>query len=167
MDAECFKQQFLPFHAKLYRIAFRLLGNTCDAEDIVQEAYLKLWNKREELEDVKNAEAYSVGLLKNICFDYLRCVKDNMDSRTPDELNMASETSLIREIETRDELDCVKELISLLPLQQQKVMMLRHAGGCSMEDIERATGLNAVNIRVLLSRARKKIREQFDKVNRK
>ena len=51
MDAASFKQQFLPCHAKLYRVAFRLMGNVQDAEDMVQEAYLKLWNKRDELSD--------------------------------------------------------------------------------------------------------------------
>ena len=45
MDAASFKQQFLPCHAKLYRVAFRLMGNVQDAEDMVQEAYLKLWKK--------------------------------------------------------------------------------------------------------------------------
>ena len=45
MDANQFKEQFLPYHAKLYRVAFRLMGNTQDAEDMVQEAYLKLWKK--------------------------------------------------------------------------------------------------------------------------
>ena len=41
MDANQFKEQFLPYHAKLYRVAFRLRENTQDAEDMVQEAYLK------------------------------------------------------------------------------------------------------------------------------
>ena len=54
MDTAEFKQQFLPYHRKLYRVAFRLTGNPQDAEDMVQEAYLKLWNKRDELADVLN-----------------------------------------------------------------------------------------------------------------
>ena len=47
MDAAEFKQQFLPYHRKLYRTAFRLTENPQEAEDMVQEAYLKLWNKRD------------------------------------------------------------------------------------------------------------------------
>ncbi len=47
MDAESFKKEFLPYHRKLYCIAYRLLENAADAEDLVQEAYLKLWDKRE------------------------------------------------------------------------------------------------------------------------
>lgn len=163
MDAECFKQQYLPCHEKLYRIAFRLLGNACDAEDIVQEAYLKLWNKRDELTEVKNPESYSVVILKNLCFDFLRSAKDNIDNRAPEDLNIASETSLAAEIEIKDELNRIKEVIAHLPRQQQQVIILRHVNDCSMEEIEKATGLNAINIRVLLSRARKKIREQFNR----
>lgn len=49
MDAESFKKEFLPYHRKLYCIAYRLLENAADAEDLVQEAYLKLWDKREGL----------------------------------------------------------------------------------------------------------------------
>lgn len=40
MDAESFKKEFLPYHRKLYCIAYRLLENAADAEDLVQEAYL-------------------------------------------------------------------------------------------------------------------------------
>ena len=58
MDAAEFKQQFLPYHRKLYRTAFRLTENPQEAEDMVQEAYLKLWNKRDELAGVLNTEAY-------------------------------------------------------------------------------------------------------------
>ena len=54
MDAAEFKQQFLPYHRKLYRTAFRLTENHQEAEDMVQEAYLKLWNKRDELAGVLN-----------------------------------------------------------------------------------------------------------------
>ena len=72
MDTAEFKQQFLPYHRKLYRVAFRLTGNPQDAEDMVQEAYLKLWNKRDELADVLNTEAYCVTLIKNLCYDVLR-----------------------------------------------------------------------------------------------
>ena len=72
MDTESFKREFLPYHRKLYCIAYRLLENAADAEDLVQEAYLKLWDKREGLAIISNPEAFSVTLVKNMCFDLLR-----------------------------------------------------------------------------------------------
>ena len=73
MDANDFKRKFLPYHRKLYRAAFHLMGNAQDAEDMVQEAYLKLWKRMDELPtDIANLEAYCVTLVKNICYDALR-----------------------------------------------------------------------------------------------
>ena len=151
MDAASFKQQFLPCHAKLYRVAFRLMGNVQDAEDMVQEAYLKLWKKRDELSEVASIEAYCVTLIKNLCYDSLRSCRPDEDSRLP-------------EIEQKDEARQVKRLIRQLPRSQQQIILLRDVNDCSYEEIEQVTGLTAVNIRVLLSRARKKIREQFNEI---
>lgn len=162
MDAASFKERFLPCHQKLYRVAFRMMGNAQDAEDLVQEAYLKLWNKRNELTEIDNTEAYCVTLIKNLCYDVLRANRIEEDRRQPEELSKESEISLVKQIELRDEAEQVYKLIHVLPEQQRKVMLLRDVRECSFEEIERITGLNTINIRVLLSRARKRIREQFN-----
>lgn len=163
MDANDFKRRFLPYHQKLYRVAFRLMGNAQDAEDMVQETYLKLWKKREELPpDIGNVEAYCVTLTKNLCLDALRASRIEEDHRPPEELHLAGEANLMQEVELKDEARQVKRIIGTLPPQQRQVIMMRDVHDCSYEEIEQATGLSAVNIRVLLSRTRKKIREQFN-----
>lgn len=164
MDAESFKKEFLPFHRKLYLVAYRLLENEADAQDMVQEAYLKLWDKRDGLALISNPEAFSVTLVKNMCFDLLRSVRYSQTRQTV-ELNNIGECSPADSFETRDQARQVRSIITRLPEQQQKVVMLRDIKECSYEEIEHITGLSAVNIRVLLSRARKKIREQFNKLN--
>lgn len=164
MDAANFKQQFLPCHQKLYRAALRLMGNTRDAEDMVQEAYLKLWNKRDELSNILNTEAYCITLIKNLCYDALRRIQPDEDGRPPEELSLPTDTNIAREVEQRDEVNQVRRLIGQLPEQQKRVILLRDVNDYSFEEIEQATGLNAINIRVLLSRARKKIREQYNEI---
>lgn len=164
MDAEDFKREFLPFHRKLYHVAYKLLENEADAEDLVQEAYLKLWDKREGLAIISNPEAFSVTLVKNMCFDILRSGKYAANRQTV-ELTCIHRACPADDLETRDEVWQIKNIIARLPEQQQKVIMLRDIKDCSYEEIEHITGLNSVNIRVLLSRARKRIREQFNKQN--
>ena len=61
----------------------------------------------------------------------------------------------------------VKRLIEHLPENQRQVLRLRSLDDCSMEEIEHITGLNAGNIRVLLSRARKTLREQLQNIERR
>lgn len=164
MDAETFKKEYLPFHRKLYRIAYKLLENEADAEDLVQEAYLKLWDKRDGLPVISNPEAFSVTLVKNMCFDMLRSGKYS-ESRQTVELNNICDSSPADSYEIRDQARQIHSLIARLPEQQQKIVVLRDIKECSYQEIEHITGLSQVNIRVLLSRARKKIREQFNKLN--
>lgn len=165
MDANDFKRKFLPYHRKLYRAAFHLMGNAQDAEDMVQEAYLKLWKRRDELPtDIANLEAYCVILVKNVCYDALRLSRLEEDGRTPEELPIAGSTNVAHEVEVKDETRQVMTLIDRLPEQQQQIMRMRDVEDRPYEEIEQATGLTSVNIRVLLSRARKKIREQFTEI---
>ena len=49
MDAREFKQRYMPHHQVLYRVAYHLTGNEQDAEDLLQDLYLKLWQKRDNL----------------------------------------------------------------------------------------------------------------------
>jgi len=161
MDAESFKKEFLPYHRKLYRVAYRLLENSADAEDIVQEAYLKLWDKREGLTVISNPEAFSVTLVKNMCFDLLRSGKYILSRQTV-ELSAVQDISQSDNLEVREGARQVKDII---PEQQQRIINMRDIKGCSYEEIEQVTGLNSINVRVLLSRARKKIREEFNKWN--
>ncbi len=72
------------------------------------------------------------------------------------ELTAAQDVSQTDNLEVRDEVRQVKDIIAGLPEQQQRIVNLHDVKGCSYEEIERVTGLNPTNVRVLLSRARKK-----------
>ncbi|MBD8349261.1 RNA polymerase sigma factor [Dysgonomonas sp. HGC4] len=164
MDAVTFKEKYIPYHQKLYRVAYRLLEDACDAEDVVQEAYIKLWNKRDELIDVTNSEAYCVILLRNLCLDFLRAKKKHLFQSTEDTV-LSDSMVLSDEIETVDEIKHIETIIDLLPEQQRKIIKLRHFDDYSNEEIEEIMGLTSVNVRVLMSRARKKIKELFNSYN--
>lgn len=163
MDADSFKRQFLPLHPKLFRIACALVENKADAEDILQEAYYKLWNRRNELTDIQNPEAFCVTLVKNLCLDFLRSPRANRhEEDVAEAVTLSAGLSPDEELERQDQLKHIRRLIGRLPENQRQVLRLRGIEDCSMDEIEQITGLSAVNIRVLLSRARKTIREQFE-----
>lgn len=162
MDTREFKQRFLPLHTRLYRAAFRLMGNAMDAEDMVQEAYLKLWERRNGLGHVANMEAYCTSLIRHLCLDTLRRTHPEEEgSPPPEELPLTDGGNAATALERQDEAEQLTLLIGRLPEGQRTVMTLHDVEGCSYEEIEKATGFTAVNIRVMLSRARKKVREQF------
>lgn len=161
MNTETFKETFIPYHQKLYRIAYRILRDQGNAEDIVQETFIKLWNRRNEMLGIENTEAYAIIILRNTCLDFLRKKKNYLSDY---DIDVEETQSLIRQVELRDEIEHVKELVNRLPDQQKLVMQLKHWDDYTDDEIEEITGMTQVNIRVTLSRARKTIREQISTI---
>ena len=164
MPASLFKQLLLPLYPRLQRMALRLLGNVEDAEDMVQEVYMKLWSKRDALPDVQDVEAYCVTLTKNMCIDRLRMAEVEKEDVDEVPTMLAATDDVQAQVERHDAVEQVKQIIETLPEHQQQVITLRDMEDCSFEEIAEQTGLTAVNIRMLLSRARKTIRERFKKL---
>ena len=165
MEAETFKQRFLSFHPKLYRIALALVESPEDAEDILPEAYTKLWSKRDSLEAVQQPEAFAVTIVRNLCLDFLRSPRTNSRSEPLETVILHCEDSPERQVETRDQLRQVVRLIQELPPNQQQVIRLRGMEDCSVEEIAEITGFSPANVRTLLSRARKYIKGKLKKEN--
>lgn len=164
MPTSLFKQLLLPLYPRLQRVALRMLGNVEDAEDMVQEVYMKLWEKRDELPDVQNVEAYCVTLTRNMCIDRLRLAEVGRVDVDDVPLSLAAADDVASRLERQDAVEQVKLIIETLPEKQQQVITLRDIRDCTFEEIEEQTGLTAVNVRALLSRARKTIRERFKRV---
>lgn len=161
MNTVIFKEKYLPYHQRMYRVAYRLLEDAQDAQDMVQEAYIKLWNKRNELDHIENDESYCIVILRNLCIDFLRSKNKNI-IQSIDNTILTDHNIITDDIEHKESINQIEILIAQLPEQQQKVIKLRHFEDYSNEEIEQITGLSSVNVRVLLSRARKKIKELFN-----
>ena len=166
MEIEQFKELFFPLHKQLFQTAYILLKNREDAEDLIQEAYLKLWNKRDEVVIQSNPPAYCHTLVRRMCIDFLRQQENRQDSDFLENTSFCVNENPEQTMEIKDECRHLKLLIRQLPHAQRKVMWMRDVCECSFEEIEQATGMNATNIRSALSRARKRIREQLNEIMR-
>ena len=78
MTHDEFKARYLPLSEGLFRIAFHYLEDSSDAQDTVQDLYIKLWNSKDKLDTVLNPQAYAYTLLRNLCID-------SLDGRIPGE----------------------------------------------------------------------------------
>ena len=165
MNTEEFKRLYYPFHPKLYRIAFALLNNADDAEDILQDTYYKLWSKRTELINIFQPEAFCVRLVKNLCLDFLRAPKNRPDNESVESVIISIDTNPESELENKEKIRHIETLIEQLPGKQRIVMQMRGCGDCSLDEIEAVTGESAANIRVLLSRARKTLKSMLANSN--
>lgn len=160
-----FKTKILPMSKKLLRFAVNFLKDEDEAKDVVQDVFLKLWQKKEELNHVENMEAFAMRMTRNRCLDILRANKVvPIDAET--DRKMKGETIDVHsQFELSEAAGQVKTLIEQLPDLQQKVMQLRDIEQLEYEEIAKRTGLQVNAIRVNLSRARKKVRDEFLKLN--
>jgi RNA polymerase sigma-70 factor (ECF subfamily) len=160
MTKEQFVNEVVIFGDKMYRIAFRLLENSDSAKDVLQESFLKLWEKRYEIKKIRSIEAYVVTVIKNKCLDKLRLVKQNIDIKS-----LRSETQNPEpEYENKEVVIEIKKIIQKLPEQQKTIIELRDIEGLSYEEIAEILDMSVNNVRVHLSYARKKLKEELGKI---
>jgi RNA polymerase sigma-70 factor (ECF subfamily) len=160
MDAQEFKQRFMPHYKLLYRVAYHLTENAQDAEDLLQDLYLKLWQKRDDLPDEAMKQAYLVTMIRRLFIDQRR-LKRLDTSELKEEASPPDERSLDRQIDAQDEARQMEELITELPERDGKIIRMHVVEDRSYEEIERDTGLSQGNIRIIVMRTKQKLRQQF------
>ena len=164
MKSSEFKLLVMPYSSRLYRMAFRLMNSREEAEDIVQEVYVKLWGMRRELPNYNSIEALCIRITRNLCLDHLRRRKVNHDAMKAEQLKQGSNTETPSDkLEKKEDAELVHKLISALPEPQRSLVHLRHLEGKEYEEIAEMVNMNVNAIRVSISRARKQMREMVEK----
>nr|WP_262921290.1 sigma-70 family RNA polymerase sigma factor [Maribellus maritimus] len=165
MVARDFKTRVLPVSKKLLRFATHFLKDEDEARDVVQDVFLKLWQKRGTLGEIENIEAFAMRMTRNRCLDVIRANKVvPIDAETDRKLKEES-VDVHKQVELSETAAQIQKLINTLPDLQRTVMQLRDIEQMSYEEIAEATDLKINAIRVNLSRARKKVRDEFLKIN--
>jgi RNA polymerase sigma-70 factor (ECF subfamily) len=145
---------------KMFRLAKRLLISDAEAKDAVQEVFLKLWNMRNRVGQVKNLSAYILRMTKNHCFDKLRS-KESKNLRLVHSNIDREESSIEDDMELQDEVGFLKRVINELPDRERTVIQLREIEEMELATIAEITETREGSVRVALTRARKKIKEEM------
>lgn len=147
---------------KMYRIAYRVVKNEEEAQDVVQDTLVKIWKIREKLADIENVDAYCMMITRNIGIDKIRNRKmDTTDISEQYDLQSSAPDPERLSI-VRDELRIVKAIIQELPENHRTVLELRDIEGHSYKEIAEMTGYNLDKVKVYLHRARLKLKEQLN-----
>lgn len=153
-----------PFKDKLYRLAHRLLVSAEEAEDVTQEVLLRLWTKKEILNQYKSVEAFAMTMTKNYCLDQLKSKRaSHLKIEKADFVD--NSTQLSNQLEANDSLNWIDKIMKQLPEQQKLVIQLRDIEQYDFNKIAEMLDMNETAVRVTLSRARKTIREKMLKAH--
>lgn len=152
MTTETFKQEAQRIRTALVRQAFGILRDSDEAEDVVQDVLLRLWQMRDQLQ--MPVEPLAKVLTRNRCIDLIRRKKP------------AAELSIADFQEDdqpqRERIERMMKVIEALPDLQQTILRLRHMEGMDSKEIAELTGSTEVAVRKALSRARQTVRDKFN-----
>jgi len=161
LEQKEFLNTILPCKDTLYRLAKRLLVSSDEAEDAVQEVFLKLWKGRDKIDNYRSPEAFAVTMTKNYCLDRLK--SKQASNLKIVHSNYKNSENIERTIEANEGVELLTKIMQTLPEQQKIIMQLRDIEQFEFTEISQMLEINETAIRVALSRARKVVREQLIK----
>lgn len=165
-DANAFETLVLEYEKNVYNIALRMTGNSEDAADMTQEAFIKAYNSLQSFRGDSKFSVWLYRIVSNVCLDFLRSknrrptvslsVED--DDGEDAQLDVADESQspelLLDRKLTRDS---VRRGLDSLPLDYRQILLLREIQGLSYDEIAQALSLEVGTVKSRIFRARKRL----------
>jgi RNA polymerase sigma-70 factor (ECF subfamily) len=166
MQEISFRDDILPLKDKLFRLALRITFNRAEAEDVVQDTMIRVWNKREEWSQFDSIEAYCMAVARNLAIDRSQKKEAQHLQITPEMEETGEEgSSPYEQLADNERLGIIHELINKLPEKQRLIMQMRDIEGSGYKEIAQVLDLTEEQVKVNLFRARQKIKKLYTQID--
>lgn len=154
-------RQVESFKNKLFRYALNMLRNDLDAEDVIQELLVRIWQRKEQFDQIENKEAWCMTVTRNLCIDKIRSRKHN--NQDVSEYKFIADHGATPDIitEDRESLKIVMDVLNSLPENQREIIHLRDVEGYTYKEIAEITGLTEDQVKINLFRSRQRLKEKL------
>ncbi len=163
-----FQHDVLPLKNQLFRLAQRITLNREEAEDIVQETLIKVWNRRNSWQDIESIEAFAMTICRNLALDSQRRQARRKESENENVLENHIDTALgpYEQMQQRDRVRIVGEIINSLPEKQRSCIQLRDIEGKTYKEISTVLAISEDQVKVNIFRARQTVREKLKTIDK-
>ena len=163
-----FRNDILPLKDALYRLALRITLDSAEAEDIVQETMLKLWNRRDRWDEIDSIEAFAMTICRNLALDHLkRAEKQNTSLDEVEALYSTPNTQHPTPFDhtvAHDRIQIVRQIIDTLPEKQRTCVQLRDIEEKPYKEIAAILEISEEQVKINIFRARQTIRQRFSQL---
>ena len=160
-----FRNDILPLKDALYRLALRITLDSHEAEDIVQETMLKVWNRRERWDEIDSIEGFCMTICRNLALDHLKRRESRHLSLDDSPLQHAdSAPSPLEQAVSQDRIEIVRSIIDTLPEKQRSCIQLRDIEEKTYKEIAQILEISEEQVKINIFRARQTIRQQFTQI---
>ena len=165
MQEISFRNDILPLKDKLFRLALRITLDRAEAEDVVQDTMIRVWNKRDEWQQFESVEAYCLIVAKNLAIDRSQKKDAQNVELTPEMAKEADTSGPYDRLVNNERMKIIHRLIDELPEKQRLIMQLRDIEGESYKDIAKVLQLTEEQVKVNLFRARQKVKQRYIEID--
>jgi len=161
MQEISFRNDILPLKDKLLRITL----DRAEAEDVVQDTMIRVWNKRDEWQQFESVEAYCLIVAKNLAIDRSQKKDAQNVELSPEMAEEADTSGPYDRLVNNERMKIIHRLIDELPEKQRLIMQLRDIEGESYKDIAKVLQLTEEQVKVNLFRARQKVKQRYIEID--
>ena len=161
MQEISFRDDILPLKDKLFRLALRITFDRAEAEDVVQDTMIRVWNKREEWTQFGSIEAYCLTVAKNLAIDRSQKKEAQNVELTPEMEEESEISGPYDQLVNNERMSIIHRLINELLEKQRLIMQLRDIEGESYKEIAKILNLTEEQVKVNLFRARQKVKQRY------
>lgn len=168
-DTAAFEALVLRYQTQVYSLAFRMVGNEADAQDLAQEAFVRAWRALDSFQFSSQFSTWLYRLTSNICIDFLRSQKKRkhisltvLQDDEQQQWDMPDHRPLPEEqIMVSQEREALAKAIASLDPEYRQVLILRIVNDCSYQQISQIMGIREGTVKSRLSRAREQLRKKL------
>ena len=164
MQEISFRNDILPLKDKLFRLALRITLDRAEAEDVVQDTLIRVWNRRDEWAQFDSMEAYCMTVARNLAIDRSQKMETQHIGLTPETQEMPDALTPDRQLEDHERLRLVHRLVNELPEKQRTILQLRDIEGRSYKEIADLLQLSEEQVKVNLFRARQRVKLKYNEI---
>lgn len=152
-----FSDLYLTYYSKLVRFAKEFVQHEEDAENITQDVFTDLWEKRDFITHIENMNAYLFRLVRNRCLDYLR--HKVFEQRYMESLQLSCEEEAVEDHDTEI---LIRAAINSLPQRYRDIFLLSRVEGLKYREISEHLGISVNTVECQMGIALKKLRMKLD-----
>lgn len=159
-DAQAFSELVDTRLERVLAVARRMLGNDADAEDVAQEAMLRLWRQADRWDGGRaQISTWLYRVAVNLCIDRMRAQREDATAAVPDTPVPAGRLQSLEEDDLRDAMDAA---LQELPERQRQVLVLFHYEDLSMAAVAEMMEISVEAVESLLARGRRALRQRLE-----
>lgn len=164
-DTAAFSTLYIAWCEDLYHQILKMVKEPQEAEEIVQELFSRLWQKRSALSEVRELRPYLLTMARNLVYDYFRALKrDRILYARVRAAACAGHMHTEESLDQLEQADLVRKAMAMLPPQQQKVFQLCKLEGFSYKEAGRQLGISSLTVKEYLVKGKRTVRRLLTQV---